>query len=123
VVPRQKELGDAYVIDAFGTAPFAHSSMVSATQGQNAVCVSGILIVAKEWNAFSQVIRDDVQRPLSAIVGGAKMSDKILVIENLIHVLSDAKSLSVCGDMAYTFMKEAMLWYGGWKVTIRYKRS
>lgn len=85
-----KKLGVAHVNDAFGTAHFAHSSMVSATQGQNAVCVSGILIVAKEWNAFSQVIRDDVQRPLSAIVGGAKMSDKILVIENLIHVLSDA---------------------------------
>jgi phosphoglycerate kinase len=65
-------------------------------------CVSGDL-VTKELKAFSHVIGEDVARPLTAIVGGAKISDKILVIENLID---RADALIVCGGMAYTFMKE-----------------
>jgi len=94
------KLGDVYVNDAFGTAHRAHSSMVGL-KGKMP-CVSGLL-VTKELNAFSQVIGDSVQRPLTAIVGGAKISDKILVIENLIDQ-SDA--IIICGGMAYTFMKE-----------------
>ena len=94
------KLGDVYVNDAFGTAHRAHSSMVGL-KGEMP-CVSGLL-VTKELDAFSQVIGDSVQRPLTAIVGGAKISDKILVIENLINV-SDA--IIICGGMAYTFMKE-----------------
>ena len=51
-------------------------------------CVSGLL-VAKELDAFSQVLdADKVQRPLTAIVGGAKIKDKILVLENLIDQAS-----------------------------------
>eukprot|EP00325_Prymnesiales_sp_UTEX-LB-985_P027584 CAMPEP_0174714456 /NCGR_PEP_ID=MMETSP1094-20130205/17939_1 /TAXON_ID=156173 /ORGANISM="Chrysochromulina brevifilum, Strain UTEX LB 985" /LENGTH=628 /DNA_ID=CAMNT_0015913813 /DNA_START=55 /DNA_END=1938 /DNA_ORIENTATION=+ len=96
------KLGDVYVNDAFGTAHRAHSSMV----GMKGLmpCLSGLL-VKKELNAFSQVLDPSkVQRPLTAIVGGAKISDKILVIENLI----DQSDRVMCiGGMAYTFMKVA----------------
>lgn len=94
------QLGDVYVCDAFGTAHRAHSSMVGM-QGKMP-CVAGLL-VGKELTAFSQVIGESVERPLTAIVGGAKISDKVLVIENLIKQ-SDA--IIICGGMAYTFLKE-----------------
>jgi len=94
------KLGDVYVNDAFGTAHRAHSSMV----GMKGLmpCVSGLL-VAKELEAFSNVLdASKVQRPLLAIVGGAKVSDKILVIENLI----EKSDMIMCiGGMAYTFLK------------------
>jgi len=93
------KLGDIYVNDAFGTAHRAHSSMVGM-QGKMP-CVAGDL-VSKELNAFSQVVGESVERPLTAIVGGAKISDKILVIENLIQ---KSDCVIVCGGMAYTFMK------------------
>eukprot|EP00548_Thalassiothrix_antarctica_P003277 CAMPEP_0194131976 /NCGR_PEP_ID=MMETSP0152-20130528/2568_1 /TAXON_ID=1049557 /ORGANISM="Thalassiothrix antarctica, Strain L6-D1" /LENGTH=432 /DNA_ID=CAMNT_0038826877 /DNA_START=98 /DNA_END=1396 /DNA_ORIENTATION=- len=94
------KLGDVYVCDAFGTAHRAHSSMVGM-QGLMP-CVAGDL-VNKEFQAFSSVVGSGVRRPLTAIVGGAKISDKVLVIENLIQQ-SDA--IIICGGMAYTFMKE-----------------
>ena len=94
------KLGDVYVCDAFGTAHRAHSSLVGM-KGKMP-CVAGDL-VNKELDAFKQVIGDDVARPLTAIVGGAKISDKVLVIENLIKK-SDA--IIICGGMAYTFLKE-----------------
>jgi len=54
-------------------------------------------------DAFSQVLdKSKVERPLTAIVGGAKISDKILVIENLID---QADKVILCGGMAYTFLK------------------
>merc|ERR1712216_1011061 len=94
------KLGDVYVNDAFGTAHRAHSSIVGM-QGKMP-CLSGLL-VAKELEAFSQVIDSDkVQRPLTAIVGGAKIADKVLVIENLID---KADKIILCGGMAYTFLK------------------
>jgi phosphoglycerate kinase len=94
------KLGDVYVNDAFGTAHRAHSSMV-AMKGLMP-CVAGLL-VSKELEAFSEVLdASKVQRPLTAIVGGAKISDKILVIENLID---QADKLILCGGMAYTFLK------------------
>jgi len=94
------KLGDVYCNDAFGTAHRAHSSMV----GMKGVmpCVSGLL-VAKELEAFSNVLDPSkVQRPLTAIVGGAKISDKILVIENLIE---QSDRIMCIGGMAYTFLK------------------
>jgi phosphoglycerate kinase len=94
------KLGDVYVCDAFGTAHRAHSSLVGM-KGKMP-CVAGDL-VKKELDAFKQVIGEDVARPLTAIVGGAKISDKVLVIENLIKK-SDA--IIICGGMAYTFLKE-----------------
>jgi phosphoglycerate kinase len=94
------KLGDVYVNDAFGTAHRAHSSMVGM-QGKMP-CLAGLL-VQKELRAFSDVLDPSkVQRPLTAIVGGAKISDKILVIENLI----DQSDRVMCiGGMAYTFKK------------------
>jgi phosphoglycerate kinase len=94
------KLGDVYVNDAFGTAHRAHSSMVGMKSKMH--CVAGDL-VTKELQAFSAVIGEDADRPLTAIVGGAKISDKILVLENLIN---KADAVIVCGGMAYTFMKE-----------------
>jgi len=94
------KLGDVYVNDAFGTAHRGHSSMVGLAQKMP--CVAGLL-VAKELSAFSQVLdADKVQRPLTAIVGGAKIADKVLVIENLIE---KADKIVLCGGMAYTFLK------------------
>lgn len=94
------KLGDIYVCDAFGTAHRAHSSMVGM-QGK-VPCVSGLL-VAKELEAFSKVLDPKLKRtPLTSIVGGAKISDKVLVIDNLIDV---SDNIIICGGMAYTFLK------------------
>ena len=94
------KLGDVYVNDAFGTAHRAHSSMVG--MAGKMPCVAGLL-VQKELAAFSDVLDPSkVQKPLTAIVGGAKISDKILVIENLIE---QADRVMCIGGMAYTFLK------------------
>jgi len=100
------KLGDIYVCDAFGTAHRGHSSMVGM-KGKMP-CVAGDL-VQKELEAFSQVIGESVERPLTAIVGGAKISDKVLVIENLIK---KSDGVIICGGMAVSFLyvrKEHML--------------
>lgn len=94
------KLGDVYVCDAFGTAHRGHSSMVGL-QGKMP-CVSGLL-VAKELEAFAKVLDPELKRtPLTSIVGGAKISDKVLVINNLIDV---SDNIIICGGMAYTFLK------------------
>lgn len=94
------KLGDVYVCDAFGTAHRAHSSMVGM-QGKMP-CVSGLL-VAKELEAFSKVLDPELKKtPLTSIVGGAKISDKVLVINNLID---KSDNIIICGGMAYTFLK------------------
>jgi len=94
------KLGDVYVCDAFGTAHRAHSSMVGL-QGKMP-CVSGLL-VAKELEAFAKVLDPELKKtPLTAIVGGAKISDKVLVINNLID---QSDNIIICGGMAYTFLK------------------
>jgi len=94
------KLGDIYVCDAFGTAHRAHSSMVGM-QGKMP-CVSGLL-VAKELEAFSKVLNPELKKtPLTSIVGGAKISDKVLVIDNLID---QSDNIIICGGMAYTFLK------------------
>ena len=92
--------GDVYVCDAFGTAHRAHASLVGM-KGKMP-CVAGLL-VQKELAAFEKVLDPaKVKRPLLAIVGGAKISDKILVIENLIK---NSDGIIACGGMAYTFKK------------------
>lgn len=90
-------LGDVYVNDAFGTAHRAHSSMVGVDLPDK---VAGLLIM-KELAAFSEVLAAP-KRPLVAIVGGAKISDKIKLIDNLI---AKADGIIICGGMAYTFLK------------------
>ncbi len=91
------KLGDVYVNDAFGTAHRAHSSMVGVDLPQKA---AGFLMEA-ELKAFSAVL-DHPQRPLLAILGGAKIADKIPLINNL---LDKADKIIIGGGMAYTFLK------------------
>jgi phosphoglycerate kinase len=91
------KLGDVYVNDAFGTCHRAHSSMVGV---QLRLRAAGFL-VRKELDAFAQVL-DHPQRPLLAILGGAKVVDKIPLIENL---LDKADEIIIGGGMAFTFLK------------------
>lgn len=91
-------LGDVFVNDAFGTAHRAHASNVGiATNVESAV---GFL-VEKEIKFIGGAV-DEPQRPFVAILGGAKVSDKIGVIENL---LSKADKVLIGGGMTYTFYK------------------
>jgi phosphoglycerate kinase len=90
-------LGDVYVNDAFGTAHRAHSSMVGVSLKEKA---AGFLMEA-ELKAFSAVIANP-RRPLLAILGGAKIADKIPLIRNLID---KADEIIIGGGMAYTFKK------------------
>ncbi|MBA2479569.1 MAG: phosphoglycerate kinase [Planctomycetes bacterium] len=88
-------LGDVYVNDAFGTAHRAHSSMVGVKLPKRA---AGLLL-KKELDAFAQVL-EHPKRPVLAILGGAKVADKIQLIDNL---LDKADELIIGGGMAYTF--------------------
>jgi phosphoglycerate kinase len=92
------KLGDVYINDAFGTAHRAHSSIVGVALKEKA---AGFLMEA-ELNAFSKVL-ESPQRPLLAILGGAKIADKIPLINNL---LERANELIIGGGMAFTFKKE-----------------
>jgi len=91
------KLGDVYVNDAFGTAHRAHSSMVGVKLPQRA---SGFLM-KKELEYFAKAL-EHPDRPFLAILGGAKVSDKIQLIENM---LDKVNSLIICGGMAFTFKK------------------
>jgi phosphoglycerate kinase len=91
------KLGDIYVNDAFGTAHRAHSSMV----GVNLPIKASGFLMKKELDAFAAVI-EAPKRPLLAILGGAKVADKIQLINNLID---KADELIIGGGMAYTFLK------------------
>lgn len=77
------KLGDVYVNDAFGTAHRAHSSMVGVDLKQKAAG----LLMTKELEYFAKVL-EEPQRPFLAILGGAKVSDKIQLIENLLDKVS-----------------------------------
>jgi phosphoglycerate kinase len=91
------KLGEVYANDAFGTAHRAHSSVVGVNLPDK---VAGFLM-QKELDAFAKVL-DNPQRPLLAILGGAKVADKIPLIRNL---LDKADEIIVGGGMAYTFLK------------------
>ncbi|KAL0947244.1 hypothetical protein HGRIS_013365 [Hohenbuehelia grisea] len=91
------KLGDVYVNDAFGTAHRAHSSMVGVKLPQRA---AGFL-VKKELEFFAKAL-ESPDRPFLAILGGAKVSDKIQLIDNM---LDKVNSLIICGGMAFTFKK------------------
>ncbi|KAF4587871.1 phosphoglycerate kinase [Ophiocordyceps camponoti-floridani] len=90
-------LGDIYINDAFGTAHRAHSSMVGVDLPQKA---AGFLM-KKELDYFAKAL-ESPQRPFLAILGGAKVSDKIQLIDNL---LDKVNTLVICGGMAFTFKK------------------
>ncbi len=92
-------LGDIFVNDAFGTAHRAHASNAGIAKKISTV-VSGFLM-EKEIKFIGEAV-DNPTHPFVAILGGAKVSDKISVIENL---LTKADKVLVCGAMAYTFFK------------------
>lgn len=95
------KLGDVYVNDAFGTAHRAHASTAVIAK-----------FFPKEKRMFGLLMEDEVssaekvlhqaQKPFTAIIGGAKVSDKILIIENLLERATD---IIIGGGMAYTFVK------------------
>ncbi len=91
-------LGELYVNDAFGTSHRAHASNVGLAS--NLPSAIGFL-VQKEVDSMGNML-EDPKRPFVAIMGGAKVSDKIGVIENL---LSKVDTLLIGGGMAYTFLK------------------
>ncbi len=91
-------LGDLYVNDAFGTSHRAHASNVGLAS--NLPSALGFL-VEKEVDSMANML-EDPKRPFVSIMGGAKVSDKIGVIENLLEKID---TLLIGGGMAYTFLK------------------
>ena len=93
-------LADVFVDDAFGTAHRAHCSNVGVTEFINGTAVVGYLM-EKEIRFLGQAVENPV-RPFVAILGGAKVSDKLAVIDNL---LEKCNTLIIGGGMAFTFVK------------------
>ncbi|MEN8765098.1 MAG: phosphoglycerate kinase [Wenyingzhuangia sp.] len=93
------KLGDVYVNDAFGTAHRAHASTTIVAQFFKDK-LAGLVIEAELVNA-DKVLKGGV-KPVTAIMGGAKVSDKILIIEKLLDV---ADNIIIGGGMSYTFVK------------------
>lgn len=91
--------GDVYVNDAFGTAHRAHASTTIVAQFFKEKC-AGYVMAAELDNA--KKVLEHAERPFTAIMGGAKISDKILIIERL---LDKVNHLIIGGGMAYTFFK------------------
>jgi phosphoglycerate kinase len=91
--------GDIYVNDAFGTAHRAHASTTIVAQFFDEKC-AGFVMAAELDNA--KKVMEKAEKPFTAIMGGAKISDKILIIENL---LDKVNNLIIGGGMAYTFFK------------------
>ncbi|WP_423149058.1 phosphoglycerate kinase [Rubrolithibacter danxiaensis] len=94
------KLGDVYVNDAFGTAHRAHASTAVIAQFFPDAKYFGYLMAAELQNA--EKVLNNAERPFTAIMGGAKVSDKILLIERL---LEKVDNLLIGGGMAYTFAK------------------
>jgi phosphoglycerate kinase len=95
------KLGDVYVNDAFGTAHRAHASTAVIAQFfPKDKRMFGLLMESEV--ASAERVLHQAQKPFTAIIGGAKVSDKILIIENLLDRASD---IIIGGGMAYTFCK------------------
>merc|ERR1719456_794289 len=92
-----RKLADVYVNDAFGTAHRGHSSMVG--EGFDIKATGGLM--SKELTAFSKFL-DNPAQPVLAILGGAKVTDKIQLIFNM---LDKVDKLIIGGGMAFTFLK------------------
>ncbi|MBX8464684.1 phosphoglycerate kinase [Deinococcus sp. RIT780] len=95
---RLARLGDAFVLDAFGSAHRAHSS-VSGVAGL--LPHAGGLLLEAEVTALGKLLNNP-EHPYVVIIGGAKVSDKLLVIENLLPTVD---RMLIGGGMAYTFVK------------------
>ncbi len=93
------KLGDIYVNDAFGTAHRAHASTTIVAQFFKEKC-AGLVMGAELANA--KKVMEKADKPFTAIMGGAKISDKILIIEQL---LDKVNHLIIGGGMSYTFFK------------------
>lgn len=93
------EHGDIYVNDAFGTAHRAHASTTIVAQFFDVKC-AGLVMAAELSNA--KKVMENAEKPFTAIMGGAKISDKLLIIEQL---LNNVNHLIIGGGMAYTFFK------------------
>jgi len=95
------KLGDVYVNDAFGTAHRAHASTAVIAQFfPKDKRMFGLLMESEV--ASAERVLHQAQNPFTAIIGGAKVSDKILIIENLLERATD---IIIGGGMAYTFLK------------------
>jgi len=103
-------LGEIFVNDAFGTAHRAHASNVGVSALLKPAAAG--LLLQKEIEYFSKAL-ESPERPFVAVLGGAKVSDKIGVIENL---LGKVDALLIGGAMAYTFLKARGLPVGASKV-------
>ena len=95
------KLGDVYINDAFGTAHRAHASTAVIAQFFSPENKMFGLVMEGEVASAEKVLHS-AEKPFTAIIGGAKVSDKILIIENLLERASD---IIVGGGMAYTFYK------------------
>jgi phosphoglycerate kinase len=95
------KLGDVYVNDAFGTAHRAHASTAVIAKFFPGDKKLFGLVMENEITSAEKVLHKS-ERPFTAILGGAKVSDKILIIENL---LERANNIIIGGGMAYTFLK------------------
>lgn len=95
------KLGDVYVNDAFGTAHRAHASTAVIAKFFPAGKKMFGLLMEGEVSSAEKVLHNS-EKPFTAIIGGAKVSDKILIIENLLEKATD---IIIGGGMAYTFMK------------------
>jgi len=94
------ELADFYINDAFGTAHRAHASTTVVAKHFKGNCCFGSLL-AKEIDAIEKVMRTG-EKPITAILGGSKVSSKITIIEN---ILDKVDHMIIGGGMAYTFIK------------------
>ncbi len=94
------KLGDVYVNDAFGTAHRAHASTTIIAQFFPENKCFGLLL-AREIESINKVFKDS-EKPVTAILGGSKVSSKITVIEN---ILDKVDHLIIGGGMAFTFIK------------------
>ncbi|MCH4019387.1 MAG: phosphoglycerate kinase [Erysipelotrichaceae bacterium] len=92
-------LGDLFVEDAFGSVHRAHASTVGIPSNLPKDCSAVGFLVEKELNVLGKALNDPA-RPFVAILGGAKVSDKIGVIENLLKI---ADKVIIGGGMSYTF--------------------
>lgn len=99
-------LGDVFVNDAFGTVHRAHASNVGIASNIKESCIG--LLVQEELKMLSRAVYHP-ERPFVAIIGGAKVSEKINVINNLINKVD---YLLIGGGMAYTFTKAQMIGIG-----------
>jgi len=102
-------LGDLFVNDAFGSCHRAHASVEGVTKYLPAV--AGFLL-EKEIEYFEKILKNPA-KPFSLILGGAKVSDKIEVIRNMLKL---ADFIFIGGAMAYTFLRSRRIWAGSSRV-------